>query len=86
MFVNILLNIKNTSNVISTINTDALFNFEITKYNEKNKDCKLVLTDFESEDKFIEKILDNNDIVDNVYKCIDEHISIYINNYTNDKE
>ena len=60
--------------------------FDTLSYNEKNKDCKLVLTDFESEDKFIEKILDNNDIVDNVYKCIDEHISIYINNYTNDKE
>lgn len=84
--VNILLNVKNTSNVISTINTDVLFKFEITKYNEKNKDCKLVLTDFESEDNFIEKILDNNDIVDNVYNCIDEHISTYINNYTNDKE
>lgn len=86
-FVKTLLNVKNTSNVVATIDTDSAFNFEITRYNENNKDCKLVLTDFESEDKFIEKILDNNDIVDNVYNSIDKYISILIsNNYINDKE
>ena len=88
-FVKTLLNVRNTSNVITNVDTDSAFNFEITRYNENNNDCKLVLTDFESEDKYIEKILNNDYIVDKVYDNIDKYIyrSIVLSqNFTNDKE
>lgn len=61
-------------NTIGRVDTDSAFDYAISNYNDNHKESKIIMTDFESEDKYIEKVLNDEDIVKSVYDGIDKYI------------
>lgn len=82
-FYKTLLNIKETSNIDGVIDTDSIFDNIIKEHNENHKNFCFNLNDYESEDEFIEDVLDNVEITDKVYETIDKLIYTNMTSLTN---